>query len=191
MDKTEVLVALLAGPARLDPRLHANKARVRQALQEAPGRRREGEAIHGTSPRVHGRVAATIRHRAGGRPGRHRCRGPGSGHRRRHPRRELRPARGSQSLVHRVGRTARAGRWESPSRSRRGSSAPTSSAWHASSSSTPHIVEMFSSDPRLKMVGTGEVEGNAARRRASRDRPAAAGAYAKLAGRRSGGRRRR
>ena len=55
---------------------------------------------------------------------------------------------------------------------------------------TPHIVEIFSSDPRLKQVGTDEFEGNPPAE-AQADQPATAGAYAKLVGRRGGGRRRR
>jgi len=50
----------------------------------------------------------------------------------------------------------------------------------------PHIVEIFSTDPRLQQVGTSEFEGNPPAEEQP-DKPATAGAYARLAKRRRGG----
>jgi superfamily II DNA/RNA helicase len=100
------------------------------------------------------------------------------------------PPEDHKAYLHRVGRTARAGK---------SGTAVTLATWQERSDVekmarmlklTPHIVEIFSSDPRLKQVGTDEFEGNPPAEEQV-GRPATAGAYAKLAGRRSGGRRRR
>jgi superfamily II DNA/RNA helicase len=100
------------------------------------------------------------------------------------------PPEDHRAYVHRVGRTARAGRT---------GVAVTLATWEQRSDVermarmlklTPHIVELFSSDPRLQQVGTDEMEGNPPAPDEP-DRPPTAGAYAKLSRRRGGGRRRR
>jgi superfamily II DNA/RNA helicase len=102
------------------------------------------------------------------------------------------PPEDHKAYLHRVGRTARAGRT---------GTAVTLATWQERSDVEkmarmlklhPHIVEMVSTDPRLQQVGTAEFEGAPPAADRS-DRPATAGAYAKLARRRGGGgpRRRR
>lgn len=100
------------------------------------------------------------------------------------------PPSDHKAYVHRVGRTARAGKT---------GVAVTFATWQQRSEIehmarllklTPHIVEMFSNDPRLAKVGTDEVEG-AQPAPEGDDRPATAGLYARLAKRRGGGGRRR
>jgi superfamily II DNA/RNA helicase len=93
------------------------------------------------------------------------------------------PPEDHKSYLHRVGRTARAGKK---------GSAVTLATWQERSDVEkmarmlklhPHIVEIVSSDPRLQQVGTGELESTKAAPDQP-DRPAAFGAYAKLARRR-------
>lgn len=102
------------------------------------------------------------------------------------------PPEDHKAYLHRVGRTARAGR---------SGVAITLATWTQRTDVErmarrlrlqPHIVEVFSTDPVLQRVGTGEVSG-APPADEPEDAPtkaAVGGAYAKLAGRR-GGRRRR
>ena len=96
------------------------------------------------------------------------------------------PPEDHKAYLHRVGRTARAGRT---------GTAVTFATWQERSDIEkmarmlklhPHIVEVFSSDPRLQQVGTEELKGAPAAADQP-DRPATAGAYAKLLGRRPGG----
>jgi superfamily II DNA/RNA helicase len=98
------------------------------------------------------------------------------------------PPEDHKAYLHRVGRTARAGRT---------GVAITLATWQQRSDVEriarmlkihPHIVEIFSSDPRLKQIGTDELQG-APPAADEPDRPATAGAYARL--RRAGGGRRR
>jgi superfamily II DNA/RNA helicase len=98
------------------------------------------------------------------------------------------PPEDHKAYVHRVGRTARAGKT---------GVAVTLATWEQRSdvermakrlSLMPHIVEVFSSDPMLQKVGTDELAGNPAAE-PEPDKPATAGAYAAL--RRSRGPRRR
>jgi superfamily II DNA/RNA helicase len=100
------------------------------------------------------------------------------------------PPEDHKAYLHRVGRTARAGRT---------GSAVTLATWQERSDVEkmarmlqlhPHIVEVFSSDPRLQQVGTDELKG-APQAEAQPDQPATAGAYARLRGRKPGGGRRR
>ena len=89
------------------------------------------------------------------------------------------PPEDHKAYLHRVGRTARAGTT---------GTAVTLATWQERSDVEkmarmlklhPHIVEIFSSDPRLQQVGTAEIEG-APQAADMPDRPRAAGAYAKL-----------
>src|SRR5262249_37745176 len=98
------------------------------------------------------------------------------------------PPEDHKAYLHRVGRTARAGRT---------GTAVTLATWQERSDVErmarmlklePHIVAIFSSDPRLRQVGTAQSEG-APQAKHDPPRPVTAGAYAKLA-RRPGGRRR-
>ena len=98
------------------------------------------------------------------------------------------PPEDHKAYVHRVGRTARAGK---------SGVAVTLATWEQRSDVermaarlrlSPHIVEVFSTDPIRQKVGTDEVEGAPAAPDEP-DRPATAGAYAAL--RRSRGPRRR
>ena len=100
------------------------------------------------------------------------------------------PPEDHKAYLHRVGRTARAGKT---------GTAVTLATWQERSEVEkmarmlklhPHIVEILSSDPRLQQVGTAELAG-APPAPEQPDRPATAGAYAKLARRRGGGGRRR
>jgi superfamily II DNA/RNA helicase len=100
------------------------------------------------------------------------------------------PPEDHKAYLHRVGRTARAGA---------SGTAVTLATWQERSDVErmakmlklhPHIVEVFSSDPRLQQVGTDEMKG-APQAADMPARPATAGAYAKLRGRRPGGGRRR
>ena len=96
------------------------------------------------------------------------------------------PPEDHKAYLHRVGRTARAGRT---------GTAVTLATWQERSDVEkmarmlklhPHIVEIFSSDPRLQQVGTDQFEGAPPAKEDTR--PATAGAYARLA-RRPGRRR--
>ncbi len=98
------------------------------------------------------------------------------------------PPEDHKAYVHRVGRTARAGKT---------GVAVTFATWEQRTdvermakrlNLSPHIVEVFSTDPILQKVGTDEVEGMPPAPDEP-DRPASAGAYAAL--RRSRGPRRR
>jgi superfamily II DNA/RNA helicase len=98
------------------------------------------------------------------------------------------PPEDHKAYLHRVGRTARAGKT---------GTAVTLATWQERSDVEkmarmlklhPHIVEIVSSDPRLKQVGTAEFEG-APPAKDDPGRPATAGAYARLAQRRGGRRR--
>ena len=93
------------------------------------------------------------------------------------------PPEDHKSYLHRVGRTARAGAT---------GTAVTLATWQERSDIEkmarmlklhPHIVEIFSSDPRLQQVGTASFEG-APPAAEQPDKPATAGAYKRLAGRR-------
>lgn len=98
------------------------------------------------------------------------------------------PPEDHKAYVHRVGRTARAGK---------SGVAVTLATWEQRTdvermakrlALSPHIVEVFSSDPLLQKVGTDELEGNPAAE-PEPDRSPTAGAYAAL--RRARGPRRR
>jgi len=100
------------------------------------------------------------------------------------------PPEDHKAYLHRVGRTARAGKT---------GTAVTLATWQERTDVEkmarmlklhPHIVEIFSTDPRLQQVGTSDFEG-APQAAAQPDRPASAGAYARLRGRKPGGGRRR
>jgi len=100
------------------------------------------------------------------------------------------PPEDHKAYVHRVGRTARAGKT---------GVAVTLATWEQRTDVermakrlrlSPHIVEVFSTDPMLQKVGTDEVEG-APEAPDEPDRPPAAGAYAALRRSRGTGRRRR
>jgi superfamily II DNA/RNA helicase len=100
------------------------------------------------------------------------------------------PPEDHKAYVHRVGRTARAGKT---------GVAVTLATWEQRTDVermakrlrlTPHIVEVFSSDPMLQKVGTEEVIGNPPAPE-EEDKPPTAGAYAALRRSRGRGRRRR
>ncbi|MEX2394496.1 MAG: DEAD/DEAH box helicase [Actinomycetota bacterium] len=94
------------------------------------------------------------------------------------------PPEDHKSYLHRVGRTARAGAT---------GTAVTLATWQERSDIEkmarmlklhPHIVEIFSSDPRLQQVGTGDYEGVGQAKAEDPSKPKTAGAYKRLAGRR-------
>jgi superfamily II DNA/RNA helicase len=100
------------------------------------------------------------------------------------------PPEDHKAYLHRVGRTARAGK---------AGTAVTLATWQERTDVEkmarmlqlhPHIVEVFSSDPVLQQVGTSDFKG-APQAEKMPDQAPTAGAYAKLRGRRPGGGRRR
>ena len=187
MDKTDVLVALLKGPHGLTlvfTRTRRDCARLAERLNDAGVK---AEAIHGDrtqaererslkrfeSGEVDVLVATDVAARGLDIDGITLVV-------------NYDPPEDHKAYVHRVGRTARAGRT---------GVAVTLATWQQRSDVermarllklTPHIVELFSSDPRLQQVRTGELVG-AQPAPAEPDKPATAGAYAKLARRRGGG----
>ena len=151
MDKTDVLIALLKGPHGLTLVFTRTK-RVCDCLSDqlkAAGV--NAEPIHGDLAQgERERALQAVRGRQDRRPRRNRRRRARARHRQHHARRELRPAGGPQGVpaprrTHGASRThGHRGHARDVAGAYR-----TSSGWRACSSCTPHIVEIFSSDPRL------------------------------------------
>ena len=193
MDKTDVLVVAAQRPARTDARLHADEARVRPARRT--GSSSEGinaEPIHGDLVTGRARTRAqAVRGRDDRRARRDRRRRARTRHRQHHARRELRPAGGPQGVppsrrtngsCRTIGHGGHA-RDVAGAVGRREDGADAASCTRTSSRSSRPTRGCSRSEPT-------EFEGNPPAAEQP-DKPATAGAYARLARRRGGGGRRR